>query len=373
MKYSLCSPLGFLEILKKKSPQKQSSELPEDIYRQFSLAEIKAATNNFHQDSFIGEGIFSKVYRGTIDDGTMVAVKRCESRSFMSESRNEVQLLCQLRHPHLVSLIGICLEQNEMFIVFEYMRRGALNAFLFGMDSVSLAWKHRIQICICAARALHYLHTGAKYSVIHRGFKSTNILLDDECSCKLSGFGWSKMVPLSMSKPLIKMESRIVGSYGYMAPEYAFHGELTEKSDVYSFGIFLFEVLSGKKAYDATLPSIGLLYWATKLIREGTISHIIDANLKGTIAPDCFKKYLEIACSCVHDNRNERPDMGEVEVTLELALELQEKADSEMEGINHYAECMYEEAKFCDSVSNFGLTRDYSGDGYSSEQDSNFL
>ncbi|XVE78551.1 hypothetical protein DITRI_Ditri13aG0154600 [Diplodiscus trichospermus] len=117
-----------------------------------------------------------------------------------------------------------------------------------------------------------------------------------------------------------------MGTYGYIAPEYAVHGELTEKSDVFSFGVVLFEVLCGRKYYDWQFFEPLLLVWASKLIREGTIYHAIDPYLKGKIAPDCFKKYLEIACSCVQYNRNERPDMGEVEVTLELALELQDNA-----------------------------------------------
>ncbi|XWS36840.1 hypothetical protein CRYUN_Cryun20dG0120300 [Craigia yunnanensis] len=355
MKYSSCSLLGFSEVLKKKNHhQRQSSALPEEVYRQFSLAKIKAATNNFHRDSIIAEGGTRSVYRGTIDDGTMVAVKRCQSRSLrVREVRNEAQLLCQLRHPHLVSLLGTCLEQNEIFVVFEYMSRGSLAAFLYGKDSVSVAWKHRLQICIGAARGLHYLHTGAKHGVTHRDINSSNILLDDEC-CKLSDFGFSKMGPLSMSKSSTRMESRLVGTHGYMAPEYAVYGEFPEKSDVFAFGVVLFEVLCGRTFYDTTLPKHQLLDWASEFIREGTIYHVIDPHLKGRIAPDCFKKYLEIACSCVHYNGNERPVIGEVEVTLELALELQEKADSEMEGINPYGECI-----------NY-----YSG-GYSSEQDSN--
>ena len=140
-----------------------------------------------------------------------------------------------------------------------------------------------------------------------------------------------------------------MGPFGYMAPEYAVDGELTEKSDVFSFGVILFEVLFGRIAYDSTLSENqqNILDWASGFAREGTIYHVIDPYLKGMIAPECLKKYLEIACSCVHYNGKERPAMGEVEVTLELALELQEKADSEMDVINPYGECMYKDSSFC--------------------------
>ncbi|KAL1143664.1 hypothetical protein V6Z11_A11G175300 [Gossypium hirsutum] len=324
---------------KLKKPLLQGSELPEDICRQFSLAEIEAATNNFHPDSIIGIGHYGSLYKGTIDDGTVVAVRRCRSSlGAVRGLQNEVRLLCQLRHPHLVSLIGFCLVENELFVVLEYMSRGSLADFLFGIgkDYVPLSWKHRLHICIGAARGLHYLHTGAKHAVIHHDIKSSNILLDEEWCCKLSDFGLSKLGPPSMSKALIrKYTCRLVGTYGYMAPEYTMHGELTEKSDFYSFGVVLFEVLYGRRNSDRTLPDNqgSLLTWAKESLREGTIHHAIDPYLKGRIAPECLNKYLEIASSCVHCNGNERPAMGEVEVTLELALELQERADSEMESI----------------------------------------
>ncbi|XVF81728.1 hypothetical protein PTKIN_Ptkin15bG0179100 [Pterospermum kingtungense] len=324
MKYSLRSLLGFLKVLKKKSPheiqssdkkspdQTQFPELPEGICRPFSLAEIKAATNNFHENSIIGQGRFGEVYKGTIDDGTMVvAVKRYGRKLLRREKqseqfRNEVLFLCQLRHPHLISFIGICLEENDMFIVYEYMSRGSLDWFLYSRNY--LAWKHRLQICIGAAR-MEYITFTQELSI---------------------PFGWSKRVPSDMSKSKKRLDSEeVLGVDRYMAPEYFINEELTEKSDVFSFGVVLFEVLCSRIP-----PNHELLGWASEFIREEAIYNAIDSNIEGTIATDCLKKYLEIACSCVKHNPNERPDMGEVEVTLELTLELQEKADSKMESIN---------------------------------------
>ncbi|MBA0653274.1 hypothetical protein Goklo_020470 [Gossypium klotzschianum] len=221
MRHRFCSLLSLFAS-KKKSPQ---LELPEDICRQFSLAQIKAATNNFHPDSIIGTSYFgSIVYKGTMDDGTIVAVRRCggSSGGGVSELQlNEVKLLCQLRHPHLVSLIGFCLSEKEMFVVLEYMSRGSLAHVLYGKDHVPLAWKHRLHICIGAARGLHYLHTGAKRAVIHHNIKSSNIFLDEEWCSKLSDFGLSKLLPLSTSKALTRIDTdQAVGTSGYMAPEH---------------------------------------------------------------------------------------------------------------------------------------------------------
>ncbi|XWS30890.1 hypothetical protein CRYUN_Cryun23aG0030000 [Craigia yunnanensis] len=376
MRDALCSPLRLCGVFKKESQQsddtgksnsdarQQYSALPEGICRQFSLAEIKAATNNFCTDLEIGIGGFGIVYKGTIDDGTtVVAVKRFQRSSspdITTFFQTEVLFLCQLRHPLLVFLIGFCEERNEMILVYEYMSRGTLSDHLYGKAYAPIPWKQRLEICIAAAQGLHYLHTGAKYAVIHGHIKSLNILLDEELSCKLHGFGFSKMGSHSLAKAskVIK-ESTVMGTFGYIAPEYAIDGELTEKSDVFSFGVILFEVLFGRIAYDSTLSENqqNILDWASEIAREGTIYHVIDPYLKGRIAPECLKKYLEIACSCVHYNGNERPSMGEVEVTLELALELQEKADSEMEGIKPHRKCVYVEASFCTSVSNFGLLR----------------
>ncbi|MBA0617942.1 hypothetical protein Godav_027349 [Gossypium davidsonii] len=337
MKNPLGSLLSFLG-LKKKSPR---SELPEGFCSRFSLAQIEAATNNFHPLSIIGKGAFGTVYKGTLHDGTIVAIKRLMSSSYggRGELKNEVRLLCQLRHPHLVSLIGFCVEGPEMVVVLEYMSRGSLADFLFGIgkDHVPLSWKHRLHICIGAARGLHYLLSGAKHAVFHCDIKSSKMLLDEEWCCKLSDFGLSKLGPSTMSsKALIRMETRITGTYGYMAPEYAF-------------------LLFGRPQYDSTLPEEkqNLLVWAMESLREGTIHHAIDPYLKGRIAPECLNKYLEIASRCVHPKGNERPAMGEVEVTLELAMELQGRADSEMESIYPSGEFMYEEASFSAFIRNF--------------------
>ncbi|KAH1081813.1 hypothetical protein J1N35_021574 [Gossypium stocksii] len=329
MKNPLCSFLGLF-VLNKTSPQlNRGSELPEGLCRHFSLAEIKAATNNFHPNSVIGESCFWSVHKGTIDNGTIVGLKRCRSGSFQDavrELQNEVRFLCQLRHPILVSLIGICEERNEMILVYEYVSRWTLADHLYGQGYAPLPWKRRLQICICAARGLHYLHTGAKYALFHGHITSRSILVNEELSCKLHDFRFSRLGSYSMSKASrVRKKSRITGTFGYMAPE---------------------------TAYDSTLPKHKqhILNWLKESQREGAVYNSIDPYLNGRIAPECLDKYWDIASSCAHYKGNERPAMGEVVVTLELALELKERADSKMEAINPSGEFMYEEL-FSASVS----------------------
>ncbi|XVF71281.1 hypothetical protein PTKIN_Ptkin12aG0024400 [Pterospermum kingtungense] len=341
----------FSWLFEKHAGVHNNPALPEEIARQFSLAEIKAATNNFQEDLVIGQGSFGHVYKGFFHDGNLVvAVKRLspDSRQGFLEFQTELMLLCQLRHQNLVSLIGFCNDKEEMILVYEYMRNGSLRDHLYGSGYDPLPWKQRLEICIGAARGLHYLHTGAKQAIIHRDIKSSNILLDDNWVCKLCDFGLSKLRPRSKSKSLEKINTAVKGSWGYLDPEYARGNELSEKSDVYSFGVVLFEVLCARKAIDKKLPDIevNLAFWAGRCIGEGTIYKVIDPYLMGRIAPECFKIFVDIAYSCTSQEGNRRPEMGEVEVMLERALELQEKADSDTVHLAPNGEYMYEEASF---------------------------
>ncbi|XP_023913520.1 receptor-like protein kinase FERONIA [Quercus suber] len=318
--------------------QYYSSVLPEGLCRRFSLAEIKKATNYFAYDLVIGEGGFGKVYKGFIDDrGISVAIKRLNIKSSSGqgcrELTNEVLLLCQIRHPNLIPLIGYCIDEGEGCLVYEFMVNGNLHQHICGTNHDPLPWKQRLAICIGVARGLHYLHTGLKHTIIHRGGKMSDILLDEKWEAKLADFGLSKMGPPSLSKALIRVESVVKGTMGYLDPEYLRSEELTDKSDVYAFGVVLFELLCGRKALDHNLEEeqFHLISWASKCKQEGTINEIIDPYLMGKIAPECFKIYIGIASSCVREEGKDRPAMGEVEVGLEHALQLQESADAARE------------------------------------------
>ncbi|KAF3959454.1 hypothetical protein CMV_015737 [Castanea mollissima] len=318
------------------------SVLPDGLCRRFSLADINTATSNFDDDLVIGEGSYGKVYKGFIDHPTTtsVAIKRVDikSRQIFDELRTELLLLCQLHHPNLVPLIGYYLDDQQVILVYEFIPNGTLSKYLHFQEHVCdpLSWKQRLQICIGVARALHYLHSGVKHSIIHRNVKTSNILLDEKLEPKLINFGDYKMGPPSLSKDLPRMVSEVVGTVGYLDPEYAMHWELTDKSDVYSFGVVMFRVLCARSAVRRELETdeAHLATWARKCIQEGTIYQIIDPYLKGKIAPECFKIYMDIANSCVRNKGKDRPTITEVEVVLEHALELQESADAAREDVD---------------------------------------
>ncbi|XP_030970500.1 receptor-like protein kinase ANXUR2 [Quercus lobata] len=210
------------------------------------------------------------------------------------------------------------------------MVNGILGQHIYGTDHDQLSWKQRLAICSGVARGLHYLHTGLKRTVILWEVKTSDILLDEKLEAKLGGFRLSKMGPPSLSNALIRIESHVRGTYGYADPEYFQHGVLTDKSDVYSLGVLLFELLWGRIVLNKRLKveEQQLISWAGKCKREGTINEIIDPYLMGKIAPECFKIYVDIASSCVRKKEKDRPTIGEVEVEIEHALQLQESADA---------------------------------------------
>ncbi|THU46647.1 hypothetical protein C4D60_Mb09t07120 [Musa balbisiana] len=312
-----------------KEPVKVRPDLEELKIRRaqmFTYEELEKATGGFGEESLVGKGSFSCVFKGVLRDGTVVAVKRATKASDVKkntkEFHTELDLLSRLNHAHLLNLLGYCEEGGERLLVYEFMAHGSLYQHLHGKDASlkrRLDWVRRVTIAVQAARGIEYLHGYACPPVIHRDIKSSNILIDEEHNARVADFGLSLLGPADSSSPLSEPPA---GTLGYLDPEYYRLHYLTTKSDVYSFGVLLLEILSGRKAIDMQFEEGNIVEWAVPLIKAGDVSAILDPALKPPAEPEALKKIAATACKCVRMRGKDRPSMDKVTTAVERALAL---------------------------------------------------
>lgn len=287
----------------------------------FTFRELAAAAKNFRADCLLGEGGFGRVYKGRLESTNQVVAIKQLDRNGLQGNREflvEVLMLSLLHHPNLVNLIGYCADGDQRLLVYEYMPLGSLEDHLHDLppDKQQLDWNTRMKIAAGAAKGLEYLHDKASPPVIYRDLKCSNILLDEEYNPKLSDFGLAKLGPVGDKT---HVSTRVMGTYGYCAPEYAMTGQLTLKSDVYSFGVVLLEIITGRKAIDHAKTGCehNLVAWARPLFKDRRkFGQMADPMLQGQYPVRGLYQALAVAAMCVQEQPNMRPVIADVVTAL---------------------------------------------------------
>lgn len=341
--------------------------------RKFTFSDLKSATRNFKPESLLGEGGFGCVFKGWIEEngtapmkpgtGLTVAVKTLNHDGLQGHKEwlAEVNFLGDLLHPNLVKLIGYCIEDDQRLLVYEFMPRGSLENHLF-RRSLPLPWSIRMKIALGAAKGLAFLHEEAERTVIYRDFKTSNILLDAEYNAKLSDFGLAKDAP---EGDKTHVSTRVMGTYGYAAPEYVMTGHLTSKSDVYSFGVVLLEMMSGRRSMDKNRANgeHNLVEWAMPFLRERRrFYRLIDPRLGGNFSIKGAQKAAQLAHHCLSRDSKARPLMSEVVEALKPLQNLKDTASS-----SYFFQSMQAERETARSVSDNGRIAGFKNHGFISK------
>lgn len=324
-----CSCFGSSNLEKKRistrADKDLDTDLPENV-KQFSFNELRSATEDFHSNNRIGRGGFGVVYKGVLRRGVQVAVKKLsiESKQGAREFLTEIKTISNVRHPNLVELIGCCAQNANRILVYEYLENNSLDHVLleYKNTSVELDWGKRSSICIGTARGLQFLHEEVVPHIVHRDIKASNILLDKDFNPKIGDFGLAKLFP----DDITHISTRIAGTTGYLAPEYALGGQLTPKADVYSFGILILETVSGRRSstvFGGGIPIL-LLEQVWELYKQGKLLEIVDSRL-GDYPQEEVLRYMKVALFCTQGAASRRPVMSQVVDMLTKKTKLNEK------------------------------------------------
>ncbi|KAJ4838692.1 putative serine/threonine-protein kinase pbl23 [Turnera subulata] len=289
----------------------------------FGYEELAEATKDFSDECLVGEGGFGRVYKGYIERiDQVVAVKQLDKNGHQGnrEFFAEVLMLSLVEHTSLVKLIGYCIDGDQRLLVYEFMPGGCLETHLLDLapGKQPLDWETRIKVATGAAQGLEYLHEMANHPIIYRDFKASNVLLDEEYNAKLSDFGLARLGPTGGKE---HVSTRVMGTYGYCAPEYQLTGQLTTKSDVYSFGVVFLEMITGKRVLDLNRPAEeqNLIHWAEPFLKDkNQFTLLADPLLEGKFNKKGLKQALAIAAMCLQEEAEARPSMSEVVSALEF-------------------------------------------------------
>ncbi|KAI3821261.1 hypothetical protein L1987_08825 [Smallanthus sonchifolius] len=308
--------------------------LPNTGAKWFGIAELDAATDGFSQQNLIGQGGFGVVYKGTLSDGSVVAVKKMMSSDTEADNDfvNEAEIISKIRHRNLLPLRGFCATSDpvngpERYLVYDFMPNGSLHDHIFNQKTsnyLRLSWSQRQSIILDVAKGLSYLHNGIKPAVFHRDIKATNILLDSNMKALVADFGLAKQSRDGQSR----MTTRVAGTYGYVAPEYALYGQLTEKIDVYSFGIIVLEIMSGRMVLEdvkGVNPGMVMIAdWAWEMVKSDRIEEVFDDSLReeGKLTKGVMARFVRVGLVCAHAMVALRPTISEAVKMLEGDLDV---------------------------------------------------
>lgn len=309
----LSNCFGAFDSCKDARNTQRSQEISTSNIKLFSYNSLRSATGHFHPSNRIGGGGFGVVYKGVLRDGTHVAIKSlsAQSKQGTNEFLTEINMISNIQHPKLVQLIGCCVEGSNRILVYEYMENNSLASALLGSKGkkLDIDWPKRANICIGTASGLAFLHEEAEPSIVHRDIKASNVLLDENLHPKIGDFGLAKLFPDNVTH----VSTRVAGTVGYLAPEYALLGQLTKKADIYSFGVLLLEIVSGRSSSKAAFGEdlLVLVEWTWQLREQGRLLEIVDPELL-EYPEDEVIRFIKVALFCTQAVAQNRPDMKQV-------------------------------------------------------------